>query len=49
MTIRFINAKRGRKYVNVSMFLKFFTPEEFEEYLSEMKDKIDQLDYLNVE
>jgi len=24
-TIRFINAKRGRKYVNVSLFLKFFT------------------------
>jgi hypothetical protein len=26
-TIRFINAKRGRKYVNVSKFVKFFTEE----------------------
>jgi hypothetical protein len=26
-TIRFINAKRGRKYVNVGMFLKSFAPE----------------------
>ena len=26
-TMRLINLKRGRKYVNVAMFLKFFTPE----------------------
>jgi len=25
--IRHINAKRGRKYVNVAMFLRFFNPE----------------------
>lgn len=48
MTIRFINAKRGRKYVNVSMFMKFFTEEELSEYLSEMKEKVEQLDYLTV-
>jgi hypothetical protein len=49
MTIRLINAKRGRKYVNVSMFLKFFTQDEFSLYLSEMREKIEQLDYLSVE
>jgi hypothetical protein len=47
-TIRFINAKRGRKYVNVSMFMKFFTEEDFGEYLSEMLDKIQQLDHLSL-
>jgi len=25
--IRYINAKRGRKYVNAAMLLKFFAPE----------------------
>jgi hypothetical protein len=49
MSIRFINAKRGRKYVNVAMFLKFFTAEEFGEYLGEMKEKIEKLDYLSLE
>jgi hypothetical protein len=41
MTIRLINAKRGRKYVNVAMFLKFFTAEEFGSYLFEMKEKLE--------
>jgi hypothetical protein len=41
MAMRLINAKRGRKYVNVSMFLKFFTAEEFGEYLGEMKEKVE--------
>jgi hypothetical protein len=27
MAIRYINAKRGRKYVNAAMLLKFFSPE----------------------
>jgi hypothetical protein len=31
------------------MLLKFFTPEDIGEYLCEMKDKIDSLDYLNLE
>jgi len=26
-SIRLINSKRGRKYVNVAMFLKFFNPD----------------------
>jgi hypothetical protein len=47
--MRFINAKRGRKYVNSTMFLKFFNPEEFGEYLSEMRDKIDRLECLTME
>jgi hypothetical protein len=45
--IRFINAKRGRKYVNVASFLKFFTAEEFGEYLGEMREKI-ELEFLSV-
>ena len=40
--IRLINAKRGRKYVNVAMFLKFFNPEELISYLPEMKDKLEE-------
>ena len=39
--IRYINAKRGRKYVNAAMLLKFFSPEEFGNYLSEFKDKLE--------
>ena len=41
-SIRLINAKRGRKYVNVAMFLKFFNPEELVSYLPEMKDKLEE-------
>jgi hypothetical protein len=48
MAVRYINAKRGRKYVNAAMLLKFFTPEEFGEYLSEFKEKIEGCDFLNL-
>lgn len=47
-TIRFINAKRGRKYVNISMFLKLFTEEELGEYLSEMREILRELEYLSL-
>lgn len=46
--IRFINAKRGRKYVNVASFLRFFSAEEFGEYLGEMREKV-ELQCLSVE
>jgi len=42
LAIRLINAKRGRKYVNVAMFLKFFNPEELASYLPEMKEKLEE-------
>lgn len=35
--------------MNSTMFLKFFNPEEFGEYLSEMRDKIDRLECLSME
>jgi len=34
MMIRFINIKRGRKYVNVASVRKFFTVKDFEENLA---------------
>ena len=46
--IRFINAKRGRKYVNAAMLLKFFTPEEFGGYLEDLKDKINECSFVNL-
>lgn len=46
--IRFINAKRGRKYVNGAMLLKFFTPEEFGSYLEDLKDKINECSFVNL-
>ena len=39
-SIRYINAKRGRKYVNAALLVKFFTPEEFGAYLPEFQDKV---------
>ena len=47
-TIRYINAKRGRKYVNAAMLLKFFSPEEFGNYLSEFKGKVEECSYVNL-
>ena len=41
-------AKRGRKYVNVSMFMKFFTEEEFREYLSGMSDRFERIEHLSL-
>ena len=41
MSIRLINAKRGRKYVNAAMFLKFFSPEELSCYLPEMLERLE--------
>lgn len=38
LTIRLINSKRGRKYVNAAMLLRFFAAREFLEYLPEMKE-----------
>jgi hypothetical protein len=48
MAIRYINAKRGRKYVNAAMLLKFFTPQEFSGYMGDFKDKIDACSFLTV-
>jgi hypothetical protein len=42
ISIRLINSKRGRKYVNISMFLKFFNPEELANYLPEMIFKLEE-------
>ncbi len=49
MAIRLINAKRGRKYVNVAMFLKFFSPEELGCYLPEMQEKLEASGVLDME
>ena len=48
MAVRFINSKRGRKYVNAAMLLKFFTAEEFEAYVPEFKEKVDQCSSINL-
>ena len=48
MAIRYINAKRGRKYVNATMLLKFFTPEEFGSYLQEFTEKIKECSFVNL-
>lgn len=48
MAIRFINAKRGRKYVNAAMLLKFFTPEEFGCYLEDMREKINECSFVSL-
>jgi uncharacterized SAM-dependent methyltransferase len=48
MAVRLINAKRGRKYVNVGMFLRFFSPEECQEYLTEIKDNLASKDLVNL-
>jgi hypothetical protein len=35
-----MNSRRGRKYVNRKILLSFFTPEELERTISEIKEKI---------
>ncbi len=46
--VRYINVKRGRKYVNSAMLLKFFVPDEFSTYLPEFKDKIEDCSFLTL-
>ena len=48
MAIRYINAKRGRKYVNAAMLLKFFTPQEFIGYMGDFKERIEECPFLTV-
>ena len=48
MAIRYINAKRGRKYVNAAMLLKFFTPQEFSGYMGDFKDKVEDCSFVTV-
>ena len=47
-SIRYINVKRGRKYVNAAMLMKFFTPEEFESYVPQFREKIDECSSINL-
>jgi hypothetical protein len=49
MSIRLINAKRGRKYINVAMFLKFFNPNELASYLPEMVERLEDCLFLNMD
>lgn len=37
--VKAINSKRGRKYVNRSMMLNYFTPDMLIEHLPEFKEK----------
>jgi hypothetical protein len=40
--VRYINGRRGRKYVNLAMFLRFFEAEQLQTYLGEMGGRIAQ-------
>lgn len=40
--VRYINARRGRKYVNLAMFLRFFEPDHLQTYLGEVGSRIAQ-------
>ena len=46
--IRLINIRRGRKYVNVSMLRKLFTPDRLDDCLDELKQQISTLPCLDI-
>jgi hypothetical protein len=48
-TIKAINSKRGRKYVNRTMMLNYFTPDMLMDNLPEFKEKFEKIDFITLD